>query len=162
MPNWHLKHRSGELYPAKFEALKMNEARSLKDLGWEQTFDWSLYIGPNNPATPYKLLVVGDNYIQGAIAYQIKNDHVFVDLLENAPLNRYNNPGRQFLNATDILLGEACMQSFLHKKDGFVSFIPKTRLYSYYAQRFNAKRGGLGLMYLDSVAALRLIELYYS
>ncbi|OMF12101.1 hypothetical protein BK131_19025 [Paenibacillus amylolyticus] len=161
MPQWQLKHRSGELYPAKFEVLKVNEARALKNQGWEQAFDWSLYIGSQHPATPYKLLVVGNNNIQGAIAYQIKDDHIFVDLLENAPFNRYNHPNREFVNSTDLLLGEACLQSFLHKKDGFVSFIPKSKLYPYYTQRFNAKRGGLGLMYLDTVAALRLIELYY-
>lgn len=53
------------------------------------------------------------------------------------------------------------MQSFQHKKDGFVAFMPKTNLYSYYARKFGAKRGGMGLMYLDTVDAMRLIELYY-
>lgn len=61
--------------------MTMNDAISLKELGWEQTFDWSIYINSINPVTPYKLLVVGNNYIQGAIAYQMKDNYVFVDLL---------------------------------------------------------------------------------
>jgi len=160
MPHWKLKHKSGEIYPAKIEVLKLNEAKALKDHGWEQPFDWSLYIGLQS-TTPYKLLIVGNNIIQGAVAYQIKDDHLFIDLLESAPFNRYNHPQREFVNVADILLGEVCLQSFFHNKDGFVSFIPKSKLYSYYAERFNAKLGGRGLMYLDSVAALRLIKLYY-
>lgn len=161
MPQWQLKHRSGEVFPANFKIMDITDARSLPQLGWEKTFDWSKYIGPNNPATPYKLLVVGDNYIQGAIAYQIREDSVFVELLESGPANRYMDPNREFINVTDILLGKACMESFYQNKDGFVSFIPKTKLEPYYARRFGAKRGGLGMMYLDNVAAIRLIRLYY-
>ncbi|MET3846512.1 hypothetical protein ABIE48_000445 [Paenibacillus sp. OAE614] len=161
MPQWQLLHRSNELFPAEIIRMEMADARALKRLGWEQNFDWGVYFRPNEKSDAYKLLAVGNNFIEGAIAYHIDEDSVFVDLLESAPSNRFYNRDREFKNVTDVLLGEACVQSFMAGKDGYVSFKPKTELYSYYERRFNAKYGGMGLMFLDNIAALRLIKLYY-
>ncbi|HEY2491902.1 MAG TPA: hypothetical protein VGI33_03105 [Paenibacillus sp.] len=41
MPQWQLKHRSGELYPSEVISMSVSDARSLKQLGWERRkFDW--------------------------------------------------------------------------------------------------------------------------
>ncbi|WP_410770152.1 hypothetical protein [Fontibacillus sp. BL9] len=162
MPQWQLKHKSGEFYPSEVIHMNLSDAQSLHQAGWEENFDWTRYLRSNESSTPYKLLVIGNNnYIQGAIAYHVREHCVFVDLLESAPLNRYKTKDRDFSNVTDVLLGEACVQSFAHGKQGEVAFIPKSNLYSYYKTRFGARYGGMRQMYLTSVEAIRLIRLYY-
>lgn len=132
MPQWQLLHRSDELYPSEVISLEMADARALKQLGWDKAFDWEEYFKPSSLSDAYKLLVLGNNFIQGAIAYHEAEDHVFVDLLESSPMNRYINTRREFVNVADVLLGEACVQSFNAGHNGFISFKPKTNLESYY------------------------------
>jgi hypothetical protein len=160
MPQWQLKHRDGELYPSEVISMEMSDARSLGQLGWERNLDWKKYFQPDEQSTAYKLLVIENSFIQGAIAYRDREDYVYVDLLESSPTNRHNNKDREFKNVSDILLGAACLHSLDIGKDGYVMFTPKTYLFEYYAYRFNAKRIGTR-MYLDTLDAKHLIGLYY-
>jgi len=162
MPQWQLKHRNGESYPSEVVSMELDDACAIQKLGWEKNFDWRKYFKSEERSNAHKLLVIGnDDYIQGAIAYQVAEDHVYVDLLESAPTNRHMNVQRQFTNVADVLLGVACMRSFEEEKDGFVCFTPKSGLYEYYKRRFKAKRSG-SRMYIDNVAAIYLIRLYYT
>ncbi|RRJ62216.1 hypothetical protein EHV15_04070 [Paenibacillus oralis] len=163
MSQWHLKHSNGELYPSQILQMNIVDTKSLHKAGWENTFDWTRYLGPNEVSMPYKLLVIGNSVIQGAIAYyeDALERRIFVDLLESAPTNRHKNQNREFTNVADVLLGEACLQSFAAGYHGDVAFYPKTNLYTYYRERFHAHFGGRGMMFLTDVEAIRLIKLYY-
>lgn len=68
-------------------------------------------------------------------------------------MNRYINTRREFVNVADVLLGEACVQSFNAGHNGFISFKPKTNLESYYKKKFNAQYGGRGTMFLSDLEA---------
>ncbi|MGG4219384.1 hypothetical protein ABEW32_14280 [Paenibacillus jamilae] len=160
MPAWQLKHIKGEMFASEVTPMNVDESKNLHRLGWEQGFHWERYLEEEGESSAYKLSIIGDRSLQGAIAYRVAEDHVYIDLLESSPHNRFNNPERQFINVTDVLLGAACLKSFEAGKDGFVAFTPKTRLYSYYADRFNAKKLG-SRMYLNDIDAYRLIGLYY-
>lgn len=160
MPQWQLKHKNGELYPSEVVSMQMADARSLQQLGWENEFSWKKYFQPDEYSNAYKLLVIGNSFLQGAIAYRDELDHVYVDLLESSPMNRYRNKDREFLNVADVLLGAACYRSLYIGAGGFVAFTPKSKLYDYYAHRFHAKRIG-ARMFLDDLDARRLIGLYY-
>lgn len=89
MPHWQLKHRNGELYPSLITYMLLNDAQSLPHLGWERSFDWTIYLDKKVLSDAYKLIIVGNSYIQGAIAYHVRKDHLYVDLLESAPENRW-------------------------------------------------------------------------
>ncbi|TKJ88372.1 hypothetical protein PO903_08320 [Paenibacillus sp. PK4536] len=162
MPDWHLKDRLNHVYLAEIVSMVDSDTDNLHKLGWQVEFDWSIYCQSNNDYNAYKLLSIHSSYIQGAIAYRDNDDHVYVDLLESAPQNRYRFKDRIFVNVTDVLLGQACLYSQSIGYDGFVSFVPKNELIRYYQQRFNAKFiGNSQGMYLDDIDARRIIELYY-
>ena len=161
MPCWQLKHRSGEFYSSNVVAMTLKDSNTLSKLGWEKGFDWRKYFNKNEESDAYKLVIVGQNAIQGAIAHKDAEDHVYIDLLESSPANRYINKQREFVNVADILLGAACLRSLEIGAQGFIAFTPKTKLYDYYKKRFKAKPLGRAQMYLDDVDAQRLIGLYY-
>lgn len=162
MPQWHLKDQNNHFHQANISLMKPKDTKNLHKLGWEAEFDWSIYCQRNSEYDAYKLLSVQSSYIQGAIAYRDNHDHVYIDLLENAPQNRSNQNHRTFTNVTDILLGQACLYSQSIEYDGFVSFVSKNELIEYYQKRFNAKCiGHSRSMYLDDIDAKRIIELYY-
>lgn len=162
MPDWHLKDRMNHLYLANVLLMTHSDTEMLHQLGWEAEFDWSMYCHSDSEYNAYKLFSVYSSYIQGAIAYRDNNDHVYIDLLESAPQNRYHFKNRFFVNVVDVLLGQACLYSQSIGYDGFVSFVPKNELITYYQQRFNAKFiGNSQSMYLDDIDARRIIELYY-
>ncbi|MFC3749659.1 hypothetical protein [Paenibacillus sp. GCM10012306] len=163
MGKWVLKHSDGESYDSEILDLELDEARSLKRLGWERKITWSKYLQKGSLSKPYKLLVLGDanKTIQGAIAYKYDEGFVYVELLESAPTNRHNNPSRTFTNVSSILLGEACRKSFEAGFDGFICFKPKSNLDKYYITEFNAAYTGMGQMAIGTLEARRLIELYY-
>lgn len=87
MAQWQLKHKGGEVYPSEVIAMEMLDARSLRQLGQENNFYWSQYFQPEEPFQAYKLLVIGNSFIQGVKlmtslkAYQVKrptlNEWVF-------------------------------------------------------------------------------------
>ncbi|MDO3408374.1 hypothetical protein QWJ34_01185 [Saccharibacillus sp. CPCC 101409] len=161
MPSWHLKNSNGIFYPAAIHSLSLPYARSLKQMDWEQGFDWSIYTSSKSASNPYKLLAVGNAYIQGAIAYRDAEYYVFVDLLESAPANRYTNRQRAYVNVVDVLLGAACERSRQIGGEGLISFQAKTNLIPYYIERFNAKVLGGNHMIIDENGADRLFKLYY-
>ncbi|GGN98516.1 hypothetical protein [Saccharibacillus kuerlensis] len=161
MPSWHLKDYKGAYHPAELHLLTLVEARSLRQMDWEQEFDWSVYTLKSFSSRPYKLLAIGNAYIQGAIAYRDAEGYVFVDLLESAPANRYANKQRAYVNVVDILLGAACERSREIGGGGLISFKSKTNLVRYYIERFGAELISSNQMVIDENGADRLFQLYY-
>ncbi|MBE0655675.1 MAG: hypothetical protein IH594_17880 [Bacteroidales bacterium] len=128
-----------------------------KKNGW--LFDWRKEI--KNPARDiYKLTIVGNsNVIQGLISIEVKEDHVFMHLVESAPFNKGKN--KMYSGVPGNLVAFACKVSFQRGHEGNVSFLSKTQLIEHYEKTLGAFHFGGRIMIIETVAALKLIERYF-
>jgi hypothetical protein len=108
----------------------------------------------------YKLTVVNNSdIIQGLISIEDKGDHIFVNLIENAPFNI----GKQKLyeGVPGNLLAFACKLSWDKGNQGFVSFISKTKLMEHYNKTLGAVNVFDQRMVIEPREALKLIKKYF-
>lgn len=151
--------RNNELYPIQFTSLQPRDVKK-QMADWEKAFDWTIYFGQPY-VEAYKLTVTGNNAIQGALAIERKEDHVYIHLIESAPHNRL---GKEFDWVGEHLIAFACQRSKDLGLDGFVSFQSenKARLINHYMRNIGAKHIGGGLMIISESVAENLIMLYLS
>lgn len=123
-------------------------------------FDWRKEIKKAHTSL-YKLITKGNEHIiQGLLSISDGHNHIFLNLIENAHVNKGQN--KIYTGVADNLFAFACKVSFEKQYDGFVVFDSKTALIEHYQQKLFAKRlGGLRL-YIDTDAALRLLNQYYN
>lgn len=129
-----------------------------KKSGWQ--FDWKLELKyPERDV--YKLTIVNNHTIvQGLISLEVKFDHVYMHLVESAPFNK--GKGKVYAGVPGNLVAFACKVSFQMGHEGNVSFISKTALINHYIESLGAINFGGHLMIIDTPAALRLINKYFS
>lgn len=125
--------------------------------GWK--FDWKSELDDNTKEV-YKLTIVGNpNVVQGLLSFTINSDHVYMELLENAPFNLGRN--KLYEGVAGNLVAYACKVSFQSGFDGYVSFMAKTTLIEHYQETLNAIHVGGQLMVINSQAANILIDKYF-
>lgn len=128
-----------------------------KKNNWQ--FDWkSEYKQPEREV--YKLTIVNNQLIiQGLVSLEIKSDHVYMHLVENAPFNK----GRikMYAGVAGNLVAFACKLSFQRGHQGNVSFHSKTQLVQHYIDSLGATHVGGRIMIIHTVAALKLIDKYF-
>jgi len=128
-----------------------------KKNNWQ--FDWkSEYKQPEREV--YKLTIVNNQLIiQGLVSLEIKSDHVYMHLVENAPFNK----GRikMYAGVAGNLVAFACRLSFQRGHQGNVSFHSKTQLVQHYIDSLGATHVGGRIMIIHTVAALKLIDKYF-
>ncbi len=152
-----LHFRSGETYPVSFLALQPYDIEDqMQD--WNDSFDWTVYFG-HRGVEVYKMVIRGNDVIQGVIALERKEDHVWVHLIESLPDER-----KEFDLIGEHLLAIACKRSMELGLDGVVAFQSKTRsrLMMYYINDVGAAHFGGGLMVIEEPVAKRLVMLYLS
>jgi len=129
-----------------------------KKNNWQ--FDWkSEYKQPEREV--YKLNIVNNQLIiQGLVSLEIKSDHVYMHLVENAPFNK----GRikMYAGVAGNLVAFACKLSFQRGHQGNVSFHSKTQLVQHYIDSLGATHIGGRIMIIHTVAALKLIDKYFA
>lgn len=136
---------------------KIDLKQVTKKNGWN--FNWKAELDDNTKEV-YKLTIVNNpNVIQGLISLTINTDHVYMDLLENAPFNLGRN--KLYEGVAGNLIAHACKISFQHGFDGYVSFTAKTRLIEHYKKTLNAIAFGGQLMIINTLAANFLIDKYF-
>lgn len=147
---------SGETYPVSFLALQPYDLNQMQD--WNEAFDWSIYFGDQS-IDVYKMVIRGHNVIQGAVALERREDHVFVHLVESLP-----NARKELDFIGEHLIAFACKRSVEMGRDGFVMLHSKTNagLISYYVNNIGARHLGGGHMIISDDVAKRLIMLYLS
>ncbi len=142
------------------EVLRLSKAdlkQVIKKNGWN--FNWKKELDDNSKEV-YKLTIVDNpNIIQGLISFTINTDHVYMDLLENAPFNLGRN--KLYEGVAGNLVAYACKISFQHGFSGYVSFTAKTRLIEHYQKTLNAITFGGQLMIINTLAANILIDKYF-
>jgi hypothetical protein len=142
------------------EVLRLTKA-DLKQItrknGWN--FNWRTELNDNSKEV-YKLTITNNpNIIQGLISFTINTDHVYMDLLENAPFNLGRD--KLYEGIAGNLVAYACKISFQHGFAGYVSFTAKTKLIEHYQKTLNAITFGGQLMIINTMAANILIDKYF-
>jgi len=136
---------------------KVDLKQVTKKNGWN--FNWKTELD-NNTREVYKLTIAGNpNIIQGLISFTINVDHVYMDLLENAPFNLGRN--KLYEGVAGNLVAYACKISFRQGFGGYVSFTSKTRLVEHYQKTLNAIKFSGQLMIINTLAANILIDKYF-
>ncbi len=123
-------------------------------------FDWKFeYKQPEREV--YKLTIVNNQQIiQGLISLEIKSDHVYMHLVESAPFNK--GKAKMYAGVPGNLVAFACKLSFQRGHEGNISFFSKTQLVQHYIDSLGAMHVGGRIMIIDTIAALKLIDKYFT
>jgi hypothetical protein len=81
-------------------------------------------------------------------------------LVESAPFNKGKT--KLYAGIPGNLVAFACKLSFQRGHDGNIAFISKTQLIDHYIESLGAIHVGGRLMVIDSAAAIKLINRYFS
>lgn len=129
----------------------------LEKKGWN--FNWKSELD-NEINEVYKLTIVGNhNVIQGLLSIRRESDHVFMNLLENAPFNLGKN--KLYEGVAGNLVAYACKRSFQLGFEGFLSFTAKTRLIKHYEETLGAYHFGGHKMIIPTHSAKILTDKYF-
>jgi hypothetical protein len=128
-----------------------------KKNGW--LFDWKFeHKQPEREV--YKLTILGNSSIvQGLICIEVKSDHVYMHLVENAPFNKGKT--KMYTGVAGNLVAFACRLSFQRGHEGNVSFLSKSQLVDHYEKTLGAIHFGGRVMIIETRAALKLIARYF-
>ena len=108
----------------------------------------------------YKLTILGNpNIIQGLICIEVKSDHVYMHLVENAPFNKGKT--KMYTGVAGNLVAFACRLSFQRGHEGNVSFLSKSQLIDHYEKTLGAVHFGGRVMIIETNAAVKLIDRYF-
>lgn len=150
---------SGDSFPTEVLRIAGADLKKVtKKNGWN--FDWKIEL--KRPERDiYKLTIVNNSdVIQGLISLEVKEDHVYMHLVENAPFNR--GKSKLYSGVPGNLVAFACKLSFQRGHDGNVAFISKSKLVEHYIETLGATHFGGRLMIIDTNAALVLVNKYFS
>ncbi len=122
-------------------------------------FDWKFEYKQREREV-YKLTIVNNQQVLlGLISVEIKEDHVYMHLVESAPFNKGKT--KMYAGVPGNLVAFACKLSFQRGYEGNVSFFSKTKLVQHYIDSLGAIQVGGRIMIIDTIAALKLINKYF-
>ena len=149
---------SGDSFQTEISTFTTKDLKqSTKKNGWK--FNWKQELTNNNKEV-YKLTIVNNpDIIQGLISFTIKNDHIYMDLIESAPFNLGRN--KIYEGVAGNLVAFACKVAFQRGFDGFLSFTAKTKLIEHYEKTLGAYHFGNHLMILETKASTILVDKYF-
>jgi hypothetical protein len=126
---------TGKVLQTTFCVANESDIKRLQDKGW--FFDWN--DAALHKANIYKLLVKGDDTIQGLIAAEVMRGAVFVHIAESAPHNQM--PNKQYEGVGGHLFAIAMKLSDANGFGGYIYFDVKNMdLVNYYAKTLGASR----------------------
>jgi len=150
---------SGDSFSTDISRITKLDLKNItKKEGWQ--FDWKIEL-KHPERDVYKLTIVNNqSIIQGLISLEVRSDHVFMHLVESAPFNKGKT--KIYAGVPGNLVAFACKLSFQRGHEGNIAFISKTQLIDHYIESLGAAHVGGRLMIIDSNAALKLINRYFS
>lgn len=149
---------TGDSFPTDITLINAADLKTVTNKnGWQ--FDWKLeFKQPQRDV--YKLTIVNNQkIIQGLISLEVKSDHVYMHLVENAPFNKGNS--KIYAGVPGNLVAFACKLSFQRGHEGYVSFLSKSQLVKHYIDSLGATHFGERIMIIDTIAALKLLNKYF-
>lgn len=149
---------SGDSFPTEVARFTIKDSKkTTKKNGWN--FNWKLELS-NDINEVYKLTVIHNaDIVQGLLSIRKEPDHIFMNLLENAPFNVGKN--KLYEGVAGNLVAYACKLSFQFGHEGFVSFTSKTRLIKHYEETLGAYHFGGHKMIIPTHSAKILVEKYF-
>lgn len=149
---------SGDIFDTEIIPITSKLLNEIKKDDWQ--FDWSREIRQINRFV-YKLVITKNvKIIQGLLSISDEKDHIYMHLIENAKFNKGKH--KLYEGVPGNLVAFACKQSFDRGYDGYVSFDAKTALIKHYKQTLFATHLNGTKMYIDTIAAHRLINQYFN
>jgi hypothetical protein len=150
---------SGDSFSTDISRITQPDLKKItKRNGW--LFDWKLEL-KHPERDVFKITIVNNQaIIQGLISLEVKSDHVFMHLVESAPFNKGKT--KLYSGVPGNLVAFACKLSFQRGHGGNVAFISKTQLIDHYKESLGAINVGGRLMIINSDAAFKLINRYFS
>lgn len=149
---------TGDCFQTEVSLLTTSDLKSItKKNNW--VFDWKEeFKQPEREV--YKLTIAGNpSIIQGLMSIEIKSDHVYLHLVENAPFNK--GKSKVYAGVPGNLVAFACRLSFQRGHEGNVSFLSKSQLIEHYERTLGAFHFGGRIMIIETRAALKLIDKYF-
>jgi hypothetical protein len=149
---------TGDSFSTDISIISAEDLKNVtKKSGWQ--FDWKMEL-KQPERDVYKLTIVNNqSIIQGLISLEVKSDHVYMHLVENAPFNK--GKAKIYAGVPGNLVAFACKLSFQRGNEGNVSFFSKTQLVQHYIDTLGATHFGGRVMIIDTSAALQLINKYF-
>ncbi|MEI8203790.1 MAG: hypothetical protein WCH34_12290 [Bacteroidota bacterium] len=149
---------SGDVLNTEIFPLTLKSFNEIIKGNW--LFDWKKEIKQNNRQV-FKLVIENnETIIQGLLSISIETDHIYMHLIENARFNKGKH--KLYEGVPGNLVAFACKLSFENKFDGYVSFDAKTALIKHYEETLFATHFKGTKMYIDTIAAKRLINQYFN
>jgi hypothetical protein len=149
---------TGDSFATEISILTNSDLKTVsKKNGW--LFSWKDEF--KEPARDvYKLTITNNStIIQGLISLEVKEDHVYMHLVESSPFNKGQT--KVYSGVAGNLVAFACKLSFQRGHEGNVSFLSKTQLIEHYEKSLGAFHFGGRVMIIETQAALRLINKYF-
>jgi hypothetical protein len=149
---------SGDSFSTEITILTKAELKIVsKKNGW--LFNWTEEF--KNPIREvFKLTIVGNpNIIQGLVCIEVRSDHVYMHLVENAPFNK--GKLKMYAGVAGNLVAFVCKVSFQRGHEGNVSFLSKSQLVEHYEKTLGAFHFGGRVMIIETNSALKLIGKYF-
>ncbi len=149
---------TGDSFQTEISVLSKTDLKGItKSMGW--TFNWKTEFN-DLVKEVYKLNIVNNStIIQGLISLEIKADHIYMHLVENAPFNR--GKSKMYSGVAGNLVAFACKLSFQRGHQGNIAFISKTQLIEHYVKTLGAFHIGGRVLVIESKAAQILIDKYF-
>lgn len=148
---------SGDIFDTEVVRLTAKDAKQIKKSEW--LFDWVGQLKLIDRET-YKLVIPNNpDVIQGLISFSDRNDHIYMHLIENAKFNKGKN--KIYTGVPGNLVAFACQMSFDKGYDGFLAFDAKSSLIKHYQETLYATYFKGTKMFIETPAALRLINQYF-
>ncbi len=149
---------TGDSFSTDISLITQKELKTItKKNGW--IFNWLMeFKYPERDI--YKLTIVNNqNIIQGLISLEVKQDHVYMHLVESASFNKGKN--KVYAGVPGNLVAFACKLAFQRGHEGNVAFISKTQLIDHYTETLGAIHIGGRIMMIDTRSSLKLINKYF-
>lgn len=149
--------RTGETFDTEISNLTDKDLKLIVKSDWQ--FNWKNEI-KDKIKEVYKLSTVSNpTIIQGLISIEYKNDHVFMHLVESAKFNKGKT--KIYLGVAGNLVAFACKLSVDKGYDGYVAFDSKTVLIEHYQRTLGATHLRGQRMYINDIAANKLVSKYF-
>jgi hypothetical protein len=148
---------SGEFFDTEVTQLVKGDLKTIKKSDWQ--FDWKLEFRTPNIEV-YKLTTLNNpTIVQGLLSIEDKGDHIFMHLIESAKFNK--GKSKLYIGVPGNLVAFACKVSRQKGYEGYVAFDSKTVLIEHYRQTLGATHLIRQRMFVDPIAADRLISRYF-
>ena len=150
---------TGDSFRTDISILKSTDLKNItKKNNW--LFDWK-YEFKQPERDVFKLTIVNNSeIIQGLICVEVKENHVYMHLVESSPFNK--GKSKVYAGVPGNLVAFACRVSFQRGGGGYLSFNSKTQLIDHYVKSLGAVHFGGTLMVITSETALKLINKYFN